>query len=66
MHEKKKLNYYHDYKYNVITAIEAKNKYAAQYIKGVMIWELSQDVTGTYSLVWAVGGKINTPALDML
>lgn len=53
---------YDGYKYNGITAIEAKTKYAAQYIKGVMIWELSQDVQGTYSLLQAVGRKINTPA----
>jgi len=53
---------YNGYKYNCITAIEAKAKYAAQNIKGVMIWELSQDVTGTYSLLQAVGRKINTPA----
>lgn len=53
---------YDGYKYNGITAIEAKTKYAAQNIKGVMIWELSQDVQGTYSLLQAVGRKINTPA----
>lgn len=56
------VDYYDGYKYNGITAIEAKTKYAAQYIKGVMIWELSQDVQGTYSLLQAVGRKINTPA----
>lgn len=56
------VDYYDGYKYNGITAIEAKTKYAAQYIKGVMIWELSQDVTGTYSLLQAVGRKITTPA----
>ncbi|SOD12497.1 glycosyl hydrolase family 18 protein [Pedobacter xixiisoli] len=56
------VDYYDGYKYNGITAIEAKTKYAAQYIRGVMIWELSQDVTGTYSLLQAVGRKINTPA----
>ncbi|MEJ2881878.1 glycosyl hydrolase family 18 protein [Pedobacter sp. GR22-6] len=53
---------YDGYKYNCITAIEAKTKYAAQNIKGVMIWELSQDVSGNYSLLQAVGRKINTPA----
>ena len=53
---------YDGYKYNGITAIEAKTKYAAQYIKGVMIWELSQDVQGEFSLLQAVGRKINTPA----
>jgi chitinase len=56
------VDYYDGYKYNGITAIEAKTKYAAQYIKGVMIWELSMDVQGTYSLLQAVGRKINTPA----
>lgn len=56
------IDTYDGYKYNCITAIEAKTKYAAQNIKGVMIWELSQDVTGTYSLLQAVGRKINTPA----
>ncbi|UCJ05099.1 hypothetical protein KTO58_15490 [Chitinophaga pendula] len=53
---------YDGYKYNGITAIEAKTKYAAQYIKGVMIWELSQDLQGTYSLLQAIGRNINTPA----
>lgn len=53
---------YDGYKYNGITTIESKTTYAAQHIKGVMIWELSQDVQGTYSLLQAVGRKINTPA----
>ncbi|HTN19691.1 MAG TPA: glycosyl hydrolase family 18 protein [Pelobium sp.] len=56
-------DYFDGYKYNGVTAIEAKTYYAAQRIKGVMIWELSQDVLGTYSLLQAVGRKINTPAL---
>lgn len=57
------VDYYDGYKYNGITAIEAKTKFAAQYIRGVMIWELSQDATGTYSLLQAVGRKINTTPL---
>lgn len=57
------VDYYDGYKYNGITAIEAKTKYAAQHIKGVMIWELSMDVTGTYSLLQAIGRKITTPAV---
>jgi len=51
---------YDGYKYNGITSIEAKTKYAALHIKGVMIWELSQDAPGTYSLIQAIGRKINT------
>lgn len=58
------VDYYDGYKYNGITAIEAKTKFAAQYIKGVMIWELSQDATGTYSLLQAVGRKITTPPVQ--
>jgi chitinase len=57
------VDYYDGYKYNGITAIEAKTKYAAQHIRGVMIWELSQDATGTYSLVKAIGRKIGTPSI---
>lgn len=53
---------YDGYKYNGITTIEKKTAYAALNIKGVMIWELSQDVQGTYSLLQAVGRKINTTA----
>ena len=50
---------YAGYKYNGITAIEAKTRYASLHIAGVMIWELSQDAPDTLSLLQAVGREIN-------
>lgn len=50
---------YDGYQYNGITTIEKKTAYAAKNIGGVMVWELSEDTTGTYSLLKAIGTKIN-------
>lgn len=53
---------YNGYKYNGINTIEAKTQYAVENIKGVMLWELSQDAPGPYNLIRAVGRKINPSA----
>ncbi|MFD2599427.1 glycosyl hydrolase family 18 protein [Sphingobacterium corticis] len=50
---------YAGYKYNGVTAIEAKTRYAKQHIAGVMIWEISQDATGQASLLQAIGREID-------
>lgn len=50
---------YAGYKYNGITAIEAKTRYAKTHIAGVMIWELEQDAPGEFSLLKAIGRAIN-------
>jgi chitinase len=50
---------YAGYQYNGIKTIEKKTSYAAQHIGGVMIWDLSQDVSGSNSLLKAIGRKIN-------
>jgi chitinase len=50
---------YAGYQYNGINTIEEKTTYAAQHIGGVMVWELSEDATGQYSLLKAIGTKIN-------
>lgn len=49
------VNVYKEYKYNGIPTMEAKTKYAVKHGAGIMIWEISQDTTGTLSLLQAIG-----------
>lgn len=44
--------------YNGINTIKAKAKYAKQELGGIMIWELSQDTIGEYSLLQAIGAAM--------
>jgi hypothetical protein len=46
--------------YNGIPTIKAKTRLAMQQGSGVMIWELSQDGTGAYSLLSAIRSEIGT------
>ena len=50
---------YAGYQYNGINTIEQKTAYAAAHIGGVMVWELSEDAVGQYSLLKALGTQIN-------
>lgn len=44
--------------YNGISTIEKKTDYALKNLGGVMIWEISQDASGKYSLQTAIGKKV--------
>lgn len=44
--------------YNGIAAIQQKTSYAMEQLGGVMIWEISQDAKGQYSLQKAIGDCI--------
>lgn len=49
-----------DYKYNGIPTIERKTEYALQQIRGVMLWDAGQDARGEFSLIQAIGRKVNS------
>lgn len=44
--------------YNGIETIEKKTEYALENLGGVMIWEISQDASGKYSLQTAIGRTV--------
>jgi hypothetical protein len=51
--------------YNGIPTIQSKTSLAINEAGGVMIWELSQDVTGPYSLLTAIDDQVNATASPM-
>lgn len=54
-----RMDAYKDYKYNGIPTMRAKMEYAIKHGAGIMIWEISQDASGSLSLLQAIGKELN-------
>jgi chitinase len=50
--------------YNGIPTIRSKTQYALRNAAGIMIWELTQDAVGQYSLLSTIDGEVKKSGID--